>query len=184
MDRYRAAVVAARAKHLEPAPQVNLRTHLIAAFEQEKKLFDPIPPDKREGFKRYLLGFGEKIFLKGFNRRYLGRGPGELEIGLGEEMGNLRRGIQKAIREWDTHLENQGKSAKLKTSYPKDLFYARLANEFRSMYYEGVREGYIARKHRLASDAREGVPSDLAEASIEALVSAMEAREREVGVYL
>ncbi|HYE78531.1 MAG TPA: hypothetical protein VEI97_11135 [bacterium] len=184
MDRYRAALAAAQRKHLEPSPQVNLRTHLIACFEQEKKLFDPIPPEKREGFKRYLLTFGAKMFLKGFNRRYLGAGPAELEIALGEEMGNLRRGIQKSIREWDTHLSNQGKPARLKDTYPKDLFYARLANEFRSMFYEGVREGYMARKRRLAEDAGAGADAGDAEAAIAALQDRLEQSEREAGVFL
>lgn len=162
MDRYQEA----HDRHLNRVSQESLREQLLNVLEYQPLYLSPIPPPARERFKMHLTRMAERVFAAAFVGRYRGEAREHLEAEFEQLLMRLRREIHSAVTEWDRLVQQQGRGSHLVRSYPQSQLHRALMKPLRDIFQAGLREGYLARMHRLGEEVATGVSAATAQTQL------------------
>jgi|GEM_PF-5743485 len=160
MDRYQEA----HERHLNHTSSESLRSHLMNTLDHQSVFLQPMPIQARERFRVHLARTGERVFATAYAGRYRGESRQNLEEAFETDMMRLRREINAAVVDWDRMLTQQGKQSQLVRTYPQSQFHRALMKPLRDIFAAGLREGYLARMHRLGEEVATGVAAGSAQA--------------------
>ncbi|MEO7993750.1 MAG: hypothetical protein ABI743_05065 [bacterium] len=144
------ALAAAEQDYFAAQSPEAFRPRLMALIDHDRPLIAAIPPTLRSRFKGSLVQLAMRLFASGFRARYEREPVSMLETRLEMELGQLRRALQLAMRDWDRGKDFGQSGVTMRGQYPIEPLYCRIQELFLEIWQAGLQGGYRARLHHQA----------------------------------